>query len=167
MIINIYHAFPTCFSRSNQGKFESFPPTVFAVFDCMYVIFLLVSYSTMKLLLFVYTKSLVYKYHGPFFTCNFLEDAWLTRYDIIVLTLFFVHSLCILNSLLKSWSCLLFLFIDHFLPFCFIHAWFSLKGTSYFTHNTDMKYSNKVFWIRYFIYLWIYLRVIRRFLSSS
>ena len=145
MIINIVPCVPHVFLKKQSREIWIFSPNGFRS------IWLYVCHFLACFLFYNETSSFcVYNFpciqiSWTFFTCNFLEDAWLTRYDIIVLTLFFVHSLCILNSLLKSWSCLLFLFIDHFLPFCFIHAWFSQKGKSCFTHDTDMKYLKKVF----------------------
>ena len=139
MIINIVPCVPHVFLKKQSREIWIFSPNGFRS------IWLYVCHFLACFLFYNETSSFcVYKFpciqiswtffHLQFSRRRMAYKIWYNSPNTI-----FVHSLCILNSLLKSWSCLLFLFIDHFLPFCFIHAWFSQKGKSCFTHGTDMK----------------------------
>ena len=71
-----------------KGNLKRFPQMIFAVFDCIYVIFLLFLYFSITFPLLSRMKTSLYTNIMDLFTTNFLEYAWCTRYDIIVLTLF-------------------------------------------------------------------------------
>ena len=120
----MYYTYSTCFSSSNQGEFETFPPNDFRsiwLYICHILAIFVFQYHISSS--FTYKNFPVYKHYGPFHhqfsRRRMVYKIWYNSPNTVFL--------CIQSNLLISRSCLL-LFCTFYLSVSSMHDFYRKVG---------------------------------------